>query len=127
MAEMTPEVAAEIKAEFADVLKQTRKVLRRDPELHFSVAMNAMAAGVATTLTALGHNEPPAGFEESFGEVLKLITELRSDSGHAVRTAETYRLYQMAIAETDILEEKAAVRAELAAKFKMEPDVKEGG
>ena len=127
MAEMTPEVAADIESEFADVLKQTRKVLRRDPELHYSVAMNAMAAGVATTLTALGYDEPPAGFEEKFREVLEAVTELLSDTGHAIRTAEIYRLYLMAVAETDIQEEKAAVRAELAAKFKMEPDVKDVG
>lgn len=132
MAEMTPEWAADIESEFADILKQSGKVLRRDPELHFSVAMNAMAAGVATTLTALGYDEPPAGFEEKFREVLEAVTDLLSDTGHAIRTAEIYRLYLMAVEETAILEKRARLsaefRAEWAAKgYKLEPDVKEGG
>lgn len=122
MGEWTPEEAAEVEAEFAAVLKHTSKFLRRNPEFHFAVVLDALVAGSSAALTAVGYSDPPDGFFEKFQEVLNQVAELADDSGHAVRTAETYRIYKMAARESEIAEEKSAIRDELAAKFKMTPD-----
>lgn len=123
MSELTPELAAEMQAQFAAVLKDTAKYLRRHPEHHLEMVYEAVGAGGAAALTAVGWEGEREDFEKKFAEALGQIAEMDNNSGHAVRVAEVWRIHRMAAEESKIMDEREQLREEFAAKgWKLTPD-----